>query len=1158
MGMILRWFSIFIFLSASPLFATTWQTDGSASNVQFTHDVMAVDGDTLVIPPGTFTWSTNLTVTKAITLQGSTTTNADCPLCATPFSGDPPPNSHVDGSIIMYNVPSKLIDFRATTGTVQRITGVSILPANQNQTSSVFEINGFPSTPLRVDHNFIGSINVVANVIWNNTYNYGVADHNVVTCEHGMIQNGPGRFNGDQGDSAFEEPVGFGGSKFFFVENNWLKHGGDIVWGGKSCFRFNHLHGETTLGPPNPGIVVGAVLVCHGTGRQGSGRGGRAYEVYGNDFHWDTDGKSMDGSDTGAAYWYNNTWTNNHRVTRGIDMNCYRLGIPNETPYYTVSGRAGQAWDYMATEANGTHIDGHPTFPFFTGASTTGTGNGTIVLSGSPGWTPNQWIGYSVRRSDGQAAAITGNNSNTLFVFSVGFPMGWASGQTIEIVKPLRYLDQTGVGWGDHINRASPAWPHQDANPEPLYSYNNINLDNGQHLNFEVPEYEKFMVVQNRDYFQDTQLPGYTPYTYPHPLVAGTPPPTPTPSPSPCPTVIPSPSPTPSATPTATATPVSSPSATPTPAPTSTPTSTPSPNPSTTPSPSSSPVPTPTPTPCALPKGVFDFNFVGARPSSAALASSSIDGISIGLPWATIEGSCDGGSDYTSGCYDWTLMDQCILDAMNAPGGAKMFNIRIQTSKGRASTGGNTPNWLMDHTPLATFTFNDSGTTRIIPVFWDAYFLQKKKDMYKAVADHIAALAAANPTKPILSKFKVFFPSFANARTNDHNIPDSTTPDGLGGTGDCEMGRWVDAGFTAQKVVDAGKALIDYAASVFPSNVMFVWAVGRDQQSANATPNRPDYPNGLVPFDKDYIDETVKSYTNSTYPSGRVAITKNSLSAVTHYNQPFSGQPADNQWNAMYNNRNVLSGVGAQMVSAAYVGNCPGTCSSDIQFCQGGNTNNAPECLTTAINEGIAYGTKYQEIYERDVNASLANGDNVIRNAHLALTGQPVPTPTPTATSTPTATATATPTPTATATSTPTPTATATNTPTPTATATFTPTPTATATFTPTPTATATSTPTPTATATFTPTPTATFTPTPTATATATATATIVPSPTPTSTATATATVTPTVTPTSTATATSTPTPTPTATPRFTHKPTPSPHATRPRANPRSSRSNLP
>jgi hypothetical protein len=229
----------------------------------------------------------------------------------------------------------------------------------------------------------------------------------------------------------------------------------------------------------------------------------------------------MDGSDTGAAIWHDNTWTNNNKNIGGIDFNCYRSGLPVASPYYCVSGTPGQTWDLMATRIDGTHVDGEDTFVYASGTSAVGTSDGQVVAIGSPGWTTNQWQGYHVRRADGQSNGIESNNGNTLQIRGVGFAMGWTSGQGFEIVKPLRYLDQTGIGWGDHIDRASPAWPHQDAHPEPCYSWNNINSDDGSHINFSTPDYLNIMVQQNRDYYQDTAMPGYVPYTYPHPLVSG-------------------------------------------------------------------------------------------------------------------------------------------------------------------------------------------------------------------------------------------------------------------------------------------------------------------------------------------------------------------------------------------------------------------------------------------------------------------------------------------------------------------------------------------------------------------------------------------------------------------------------------------------------------
>ena len=49
--------------------ATVYHSDGSAASVQALHN-KALDGDTVTLPAGTFTWSTPVTISKAIKIQG--------------------------------------------------------------------------------------------------------------------------------------------------------------------------------------------------------------------------------------------------------------------------------------------------------------------------------------------------------------------------------------------------------------------------------------------------------------------------------------------------------------------------------------------------------------------------------------------------------------------------------------------------------------------------------------------------------------------------------------------------------------------------------------------------------------------------------------------------------------------------------------------------------------------------------------------------------------------------------------------------------------------------------------------------------------------------------------------------------------------------------
>jgi hypothetical protein len=60
---------------------------------------------------------------------------------------------------------------------------------------------------------------------------------------------------------------------------------------------------------------------------------------------------------------------------------------------------------------------------------------------------------------------------------------------------------------------------------EPCYSWNNVDANNNQ-VDFKQGTGGS-PVTEGRDYFNRTAMPGYTPYTYPHPLTTSLSPPQP-------------------------------------------------------------------------------------------------------------------------------------------------------------------------------------------------------------------------------------------------------------------------------------------------------------------------------------------------------------------------------------------------------------------------------------------------------------------------------------------------------------------------------------------------------------------------------------------------------------------------------------------------------
>src|SRR6266496_3005444 len=67
---ILFFISVLSGFSAPRCGAAVYHSDGSAANVQALHN-KAVNGDTITLSPGTFTWSRPVKIFKAIRLQGA-------------------------------------------------------------------------------------------------------------------------------------------------------------------------------------------------------------------------------------------------------------------------------------------------------------------------------------------------------------------------------------------------------------------------------------------------------------------------------------------------------------------------------------------------------------------------------------------------------------------------------------------------------------------------------------------------------------------------------------------------------------------------------------------------------------------------------------------------------------------------------------------------------------------------------------------------------------------------------------------------------------------------------------------------------------------------------------------------------------------------------
>jgi ribosome modulation factor len=515
-GKILLFVLILSGFSASRSGATVYQSNGSDASVQSIHDNQARDGDTITLPPGVFTWTRGVTISKDVTLQGASYT----------YQAGTREAYAVDNTIIFDSYePAALIK---TTGNV-RITGITFRAGTANSgNSAILLTSAGLKTRTRLDHCHFDRL--ARRAIWVGGWLYGVADHNVLRFD-GHLQSfylsTPAYGNRTFGNGSWADFPYYGSDKFFFLETNTFygdtAAGGNIdpMEGARAVIRYNYFIDSKVSG--------------HGT-ESGRPRGHRASEVYRNTFEWTQPAPGAQ-QRSGTSLWHDNQWVS-YGPTNGDHTS---LAV------FRASQRAGtwgfaqgmNPWDYNDPATYGSGI--------VTEGTTVNGGEATIRVAGQ-NWQANRFAGYSVCNLNviyygtPIGSIIIRNTADTItYIYNAGFPerpITFSAGDSIEIHRVVRALDQNGSGKGDLIS-ATPAWPNQAL--EPCFSWNNVHLSTGHAYGFGS---QSPIQIANRDYYKlGTGFPPdstpaqvsatYTAarngvayvgtFVYPHPLVTAQP-----------------------------------------------------------------------------------------------------------------------------------------------------------------------------------------------------------------------------------------------------------------------------------------------------------------------------------------------------------------------------------------------------------------------------------------------------------------------------------------------------------------------------------------------------------------------------------------------------------------------------------------------------------
>lgn len=460
-------------------------------------------GDTILLPAGDYNWTGQLTISKAITLQGETTVNSS----AVPYTAS-------DQTIITKTGTFDtlmIVKPPATTTDLCRVTGITF-KATTGSNNGFISFSG-QSHLTRIDHCHFPTIAAAIYIKVSGNV-YGIADHNWIETTGAQVfygSNGSGP-NESYGHLTYSQPTGNGGPNWFFIEDNYIRWsgGGDLMDGSsglKFCIRHNHLYN--------------CDFANHGT--EGAARGGRALDIYKNDIHYDAGGRGfLAGVRSGTVLFWGNTWSaegakSSTRLNGGFALAVYRLvHCWSSQEFVGFEGASGRCpWDVNVTEANGTYVEGHTPWQFYpanaptlssssAAAETTGSYGGdghdppqdggipikiVSTVTPSPLWTADQWrLDYGVYSvEDGKMGRPTGNTANGTITFAnpatftTGAKDGWVPGNHYQIYKPLVALDQESRGQGDLLSgvngqltntvTGSRSWPHQIL--EPVYSWDN-------------------------------------------------------------------------------------------------------------------------------------------------------------------------------------------------------------------------------------------------------------------------------------------------------------------------------------------------------------------------------------------------------------------------------------------------------------------------------------------------------------------------------------------------------------------------------------------------------------------------------------------------------------------------------------------------------------
>jgi hypothetical protein len=336
------------------------------------------------------------------------------------------------------------------------------------------------------------------------------------------------------------------------------------------------------------------------------------------------------------------------------------------------------------------------------------------------------------------------------------------------------------------------------------------------------------------------------------------------------------------------------------------------------------------------------------KTTATALNNPGVTGTIIYIPWQKIK-PCKAGTSGTDpnnkpcqeGDYNWAEIDK-ELNLAEAVG--KPVTLDIQAG------GKQVPDWLRNTAGIQLIDFLDTNSYRAsnctrfsMPVYWDPIFLGKKKEFISDLGKKYGSN----------SNIKGMMVQFVQTFANDWYLPRllSTQNACPEDEDENQIQKWIDVGYSTDKMYNAGKETIDAWANAFPGKAL-KHPIHRTDKRLDSTPAE--------------LAEKIINYGYSKYPD-RFYAQLNTLKTDTlcASDAKITGAKPENNSQDYYIMRMLSqhpNQIGLQMLAAATNGPSVDNCRQN-----GGAEPCDPETvLQKSVDVALSYKPAYIEYWHED------------------------------------------------------------------------------------------------------------------------------------------------------------------------------------------------